>query len=238
MTDRAQIMTKLREDVLMSSSPLVFLVDVDDTLLDNDRIRVDFEEHLRAAYGEEARAAYWIIQERRFVELGFRDYLGAIQEWWTSARWDPALLPFTEYALAYPYAERLYPGALGALTALRASGPVVVLTDGDAVFQPWKVTRAGIRDVAAAVLVYVHKEEELDDVERRHPARHYVLVDDKLRILTAAKEHWGERVTTVLPLQGQFANDPEVTARYPPADVTVSGIADLSGIELEALGRV
>ena len=105
-------------------------------------------------------------------------------------------------------------------------------------FQPWKVTRAGIRDAADAVLVYVHKEEELDDVERRHPARHYVLVDDKLRILTAAKEHWGERVTTVLPLQGQFANDPEVAARYPPADVTVSGIADLSGIELEALGRV
>ncbi len=231
-------MTKLREDVLVSSSPLVFLVDVDDTLLDNDRIRVDFEEHLRAAYGEEARAAYWAIQERRFVELGFRDYLGAVQEWWTSARCDPALLPFSEYVLEYPYADRLYPRALEALASLRASGPVVVLTDGDAVFQTWKVTRAGIRDAADAILVYVHKEEELDDVERRHPARHYVLVDDKLRILTAAKEHWGERVTTVLPLQGQFANDPELAARFPAADVTVAGIADLLSIELDAIGRV
>ena len=231
-------MTKLREDVRVSARPLTFLVDVDDTLLDNDRIRDDFEDHLRSAYGEEARASYWDIQERRFAELGYRDYLGAAQEWWTSARWDPALLPFAEYLLSYPYADRLYPGAVDALASLRAAGPVVVLTDGDAVFQPWKVSRAGLRDASDAVLVYVHKEAELDDVERRHPARHYVLVDDKLRILAAAKAHWGDRVTTVLPLQGQFANDPEVVARYPAADLTVPGIADLVGIELEELGRV
>ena len=222
----------------MSATDLVFLVDVDDTLLDNDRVRVDFEERLVSAYGEEGHAAYWQIQERRFVELGYRDYLGAAQEWWTAARWDPALLPFAEYLLEYPYAERLYPGALDALASLQAAGPVVVLSDGDAVLQPWKVSRAGIRDAADAVLVYVHKEEELDDVERRHPARHYVLVDDKLRILTAAKEHWEDRVTTVLPLQGQFANDPEITAGYPAADVTISGIADVAGLQLEALGRV
>jgi FMN phosphatase YigB (HAD superfamily) len=228
----------LRQDVLVSVANLVFLVDVDDTLLDNDRVRVDFEERLLSAYGEEAHAAYWEIQERRFVELGYRDYLGAAQEWWAAARWDPALLPFAEYMLAYPYAERLYPGALGALASLRTAGPVVVLSDGDAVFQPWKVSRSGIRDAADAVLVYVHKEEELAAVERRHPARHYVLVDDKLRILTAAKEHWGDRVTTVLPLQGQFANDPEITAGYPAADVTVPGIADVAGMRLEALGRV
>jgi FMN phosphatase YigB (HAD superfamily) len=228
----------LREDVVVTVPNLVFLVDVDDTLLDNDRVRVDFEAQLLSAYGEEAHATYWEIQERRFVELGYRDYLGAAQEWWTAARWDPALLPFAEYMLAYPYAERLYPGALDALASLRAAGPVVVLSDGDAVFQPWKASRAGIRDAADAVLVYVHKEEELADVERRHPARHYVLVDDKLRILTAAKEHWGDRVTTVLPLQGQFANDPEITAGYPAADVTISGIADVAGLQLEALGRV
>ena len=222
----------------MSVPNLVFLVDVDDTLLDNDRVRVDFEAHLLSAYGEEGQAAYWEIQERRFVELGYRDYLGAVQEWWTTARWDPALLPFAEYLLEYPYAERLYPGALDTLASLGASGPVVVLTDGDAVFQPWKTARAGIRDAADAVLVYVHKEEELADVERRHPARHYVLVDDKLRILSAAKKHWGDRVTTVLPLQGQFANDPEIAAAYPAADVTISGIADAAGLRLEAPGRV
>jgi hypothetical protein len=228
----------LRQDVLMSVPDLVFLVDVDDTLLDNDRVRVDFEAQLLSAHGAEAHAAYWEIQERRFVELGYRDYLGAAQEWWTGARWEPALLPFAEYLLEYPYAERLYPGALDTLTALRTAGPVVVLTDGDAVFQPWKVSRAGIRAVADAVLVYAHKEEELGDVERRHPARHYVLVDDKLRILTAAKEHWGERVTTVVPLQGQFANDPEITAGHPAADVTIPGIADVAGLRLKALGRV
>jgi haloacid dehalogenase-like hydrolase len=231
-------MTELREDVLVNMHQLVFLVDVDDTLLDNDAIRLDFEEHLASRYGEEVRDAYWAIQERRFSELGYRDYLGAAQEWWTAARWDPELLPFTEYLLEYPYAERLYPGALDALASLRGAGPVVVLSDGDAIFQPWKASRAGIRDAADALLVYVHKEEELDDVERRHSARHYVLVDDKLRILTAAKEHWGERVTTVLPLQGQFANDPEVVARYPAADVTVPGIADVAELALEALGRV
>jgi haloacid dehalogenase-like hydrolase len=231
-------MTQFREDVHVIVPPLMFLVDVDDTLLDNDRIRDDFEEHLEAAYGEVAKASYWAIQERRFMELGFRDYLGAVQEWWTAARWDPALLPFADYVLEYPYAERLYPGALEALASLRARAPVVVVTDGDAVYQPWKVSRAGIRAAVDAVLVYVHKEQELDDLERRHPSGHYVLVDDKLRILAAAKEHWGERVTTVLPLQGQFANDPEIVASYPAADVTVPGIADVAAIELEALGRV
>ena len=221
----------------MSVPNLVFLVDVDDTLLDNDRVRDDFQEHLRSAHGEEAAVAYWEIQERRFVDLGYRDYLGAVQEWWTSAHEDPALLPFSHYLLEYPYAERLYPGALEALAWLRARGQVVVLTDGDAVFQPWKASRAGVSAAADAVLVYGHKEEELDDIERRYPARHYVLVDDKLRILTAAKEHWGERVTTVLPLQGQFANDREITAGHPAADVTVPGIADVVGLQLEALGR-
>jgi phosphoglycolate phosphatase-like HAD superfamily hydrolase len=228
-------MTKLREDVAVTVPPLTFLVDVDDTLLDNDRIRVDFEEHLVAEYGEEARDSYWAIQERRFVELGYRDYLGAAQEWWAASSWDPALLAFSDYLLDYPYAERLYPRALDALAWLRTAGPLVALTDGDAVFQPRKVARAGIRDVVDSVLVYVHKEEELVDVERRHPARHYVLVDDKLRILTAAKEHWGRRVTTVLPLQGQFANDPEVSARYPAADVTVAGIGDLLNLDPEVL---
>ena len=230
-------MTELREDVSVSVHPVAFLVDVDDTLLDNDRIRDDIEAHLDAEYGSDARASYWAIQEQRFAELGYRDYLGAAQEWWLAERMNPGLLGFSEYLLEYPFAERLYPGALEALACLGAAGPTVVVTDGDAVFQPRKVARAGIRDVADGLLVYVHKEQELDDVERRYPAERYVLVDDKARILSAAREHWGERVTTVLPLQGQFANDPEVAAAYPVPDVTVQGIADLLDLDLELLAR-
>jgi len=220
-------MTELREDVAVSAPRTAFLVDVDDTLLDNDRFREDLERHLEREYGPDARAAYWTIQERRFVELGYRDYLGAVQEWWEADGRDPRLLAVSQYVLEYPFADRLYARALEVLARLRDLGPAIVLTDGDAVFQPRKVARAGIGEVVDAVLVYVHKEDELDDVERRFPAERYVLVDDKVRILAAAKLHWGERVTTVLPKQGQFANDPDLLAAHPPADVTIDGIGDL-----------
>ena len=220
-------MTELREDVAVSAPRTAFLVDVDDTLLDNDRFREDLERHLEREYGPDARAAYWTIQERRFVELGYRDYLGAVQEWWEADGRDPRLLAVSQYVLEYPFADRLYTRALEVLARLRELGPTIVLTDGDAVFQPRKVARAGIGEVVDAVLVYVHKEDELDDVERRFPAERYVLVDDKVRILAAAKLHWGERVTTVLPKQGQFANDPDLLAAHPPADVTIDGIGDL-----------
>ena len=212
---------------------VAFLVDVDDTLLDNDRFRDDLQSELVTVYGEEVAGRYWAIQERRFVELEYRDYVGAVQEWWEGEGRDPRLLAAARFLLDYPFAERLYPGALHALAHLRALGPTVVVTDGDAVFQPRKVQRAGI---AAAVddhvLVYVHKELSLDDVERRYPAERYVLVDDKLRILTAAKQFWGERVMTVLPLQGQFATDPEIAAVHPAADLTIAGIGDLVGLDL------
>jgi FMN phosphatase YigB (HAD superfamily) len=233
-------MTDVREDVTVPSrrDPVVFLVDVDDTLLDNDRFRDDVEAHVAATYGESARDAYWTIQERRFADLGYRDYLGAVQEWWLAEGMDPGLLGVAGFLLDYPFAERLYVGALEVLAHLRAAGPTVVVTDGDAVFQPRKLERAGIRDVVDPdVLVYLHKEEELDDVERRYPAERYVLVDDKLRILAAAKRHWGERVTTVLPRQGQFANDPEIVAAHPAADVTVERIADLLDLDPSELGR-
>ena len=232
-------MTDLREDVAVSvTQPVTFLVDVDDTLIDNDRFRDDLVEHLEEAYGEVVRDAYWTIQERRFVELGYRDYLGAVQEWWLDAGSDPRLLSTSAYLLGYPFADRLYPGALEVLARLRDAGATVVLTDGDAVYQPHKIVCAGLWDaVRGDVLVYIHKEDELDDVERRYPADRYVLVDDKLRILAAAKEFWGERVTTVLPRQGQFANDPAIVAAHPEADVTVEGIGDLLGLELEALVR-
>ena len=219
----------------MTTRPsVVFLVDVDDTLLDNDRIRDDIQGWLVATYELELAERYWSIQERRFVELEYRDYLGAVQEWGEGEGRDPRLLELSRYLLEYPFAERLYPRALDALEHLRTRCRTVALTDGDAVFQPRKVERSGIaRAVDGHVLVYVHKELELEDVERRYPADRYVLVDDKLRILTAAKEHWGERVTTVLPLQGQFANDPAVAAAHPAADVTVAGIADVINLELE-----
>ena len=211
----------------MSAPRTAFLVDVDDTLLDNDRFRDDLEQHLERTYGAEARSAYWTIQERRFVDLGYRDYLGAVQEWWESDGRDPRLLAVSGYLLEYPFADRLYSRALDVLARLRELGPTIVLTDGDAVFQPSKVARAGIGEVADALLVYVHKEDELEDVERRFPADRYVLVDDKVRILAAAKLHGGERVTTVLPKTGQFANDPDLLAAHPAPDVTIEGVGAL-----------
>jgi FMN phosphatase YigB (HAD superfamily) len=214
-------------------SAVTFLVDVDNTLLDNDRFRDDLRTELVTSYGEEVAGRYWAIQERRFAELEYRDYLGAVQAWWEGEGRDPHLLGAARFLLDYPFAERLYPGALEALAHLRARGPTVVVTDGDAVFQPRKIERAGI---AAAVddhlLVYVHEELSLDDVERRYPAERYVLVDDKLGILTAAKQFWGQRVTTVLPLQGQFATDPEIAVAHSAADLTIAGVGDLVGLEL------
>jgi FMN phosphatase YigB (HAD superfamily) len=218
---------------MTAARALTFLVDVDDTLLDNDRIREDMQAHFVDTFGEGVAARYWTIQERRFVELGYRDYLGAVQEWWEAEGADPRLLEASGYLLGYAFADRLYDRALDVLAHLRSLGPTVVLTDGDAVFQPHKVSKAGIAmAVGGHVLVYVHKELSLDDVERRYPADRYVLVDDKLRILTAAKAFWGERVTTVLPLQGQFATDPEIAAAHPAADVTVDAIGDLLGFDL------
>jgi FMN phosphatase YigB (HAD superfamily) len=217
------------------SRPVTFLVDVDNTLLDNDRFRVDLREHLAQEHGEDVRDRYCAIEEGLFTELGYRDYLGAAQRVWSESG-DPELLRLASYLLEYPFADRLYPRALDVLGRLRELGPTVVLTDGDAVFQPRKVERSGILDaVGGALVVYVHKELELDDVERRYPAGRYVLVDDKVRILSAAKEHWGDRVTTVLPRQGQFANDAAALAAHPPADVTIGGVGELLDLDPEML---
>ena len=220
----------------MRKHPVVFLVDVDNTLLDNDGIRSDIQEHFEREYGPTCRDRYWAIQEQLFVDLGYRDYLGAVQRYRVEHPEDMRSPALAAYLLDYPFADRLYPGALGVLERLRAWGPTVVLTDGDAVFQPHKIRRSGIHDaVGGDVLVYVHKEDELEDVERRYPAEHYTVVDDKLRILTAVKQAWGERVRTVFPRQGQFAHDPEVIASNPPADVTVERIGDLLAYDLPDL---
>src|SRR4029077_19426741 len=143
------------------------------------------------------------------------------------------LLSMSSFLVDYPFADQLYPGALDALKRLANWGPTVILSDGDVVFQPRKVERAGLADaVDGRVLIYIHKEEALDDVERRYPAEHYVLVDDKLRILTAVKQFWGERVTTIFVRQGSYANDSKVVGAFPAADMTIERIADLLDCDL------
>jgi FMN phosphatase YigB (HAD superfamily) len=208
---------------------IVFLVDVDDTLLENDRLQDDLQAHMEREFGPACRDRFWAIQEHLFEELGYRDYLGAFQRFRVEHPYEPHLLITANYLVDYPFAERLYPGALDVLGKLRSWGRTVILTDGDVVFQPRKVDRSGIfKAVEGHVLIYVHKEEALADVERRYPAEHYVMVDDKLRILAAMKKAWGNRVTTVFPRQGKFANDPKLLAAYPDAaDVTVERIGDL-----------
>jgi FMN phosphatase YigB (HAD superfamily) len=214
---------------------IVFLVDVDNTLLDNDRIQEDIKAHLEREFGPQCRDRYWTIQEARFKQLGYRDYLGALQCYRIEHPNDVHLLSMSSFLVDYPFAERLFPGALDVLARFRAWGEAVILSDGDVVFQPRKVERSGILNaVQGRVLIYIHKEESLDDVSRRYPADRYVLVDDKLRILTAVKQAWGDRVTTVFPRQGQFARDPKVVASYPAADLSVSRIGDLLDLDLPA----
>jgi FMN phosphatase YigB (HAD superfamily) len=213
--------------------PIVFLVDVDNTLLDNDGIQQDLKDHLERAFGRASRERYWRILEDLFAELGYRDYLGALQRYRAERPREIELLSMSSFLLDYPFGDRLFPGALEVLKRLRSLGPTVILSDGDVVFQPRKVERAGLSEaVDGHVLIYIHKEEALDDVERRYPADHYVLVDDKLRILEAVKQFWGERVTTVFPRQGTFAHDPDVISAYPPADVTIERIGDLLDYDL------
>src|ERR1700752_1620673 len=201
---------------------VVFLVDVDNTLLDNDHIQADIKAYLERQYGAASRDRYWTILDDLFVELGYRDYLGALQRYRVAHPQDMPLLSMSSFLVDYPFANRLYPGSLDVLERLRQWGPTVLLTDGDVVFQPRKVERSGLSEaVNAHVLIYIHKELALDDVAARYPALHYVLVDDKPRILAAVKQAWGTRVTTVLPRQGQYANDTNVVASLPAADLPV-----------------
>jgi FMN phosphatase YigB (HAD superfamily) len=216
--------------------PIVFLVDVDNTLVDNDGIQQDLKDHLEEAYGVAARDRYWRILEDLMVELGYRDYIGALQNFRVEHPREIELLSMSSFLMDYPFAGRLYPDALAVLKRLRSVGKTVILTDGDVVFQPRKVEHAGLAKVADGdVLIYIHKEEALDDVERRFPAEHYVLVDDKLRILDAAKKIWRERVTTVLPRQGQYAHDAKVLSALPPADLMIERIGDLLDYDLARL---
>jgi FMN phosphatase YigB (HAD superfamily) len=217
--------------------PIVFLVDVDDTLMETDRFEIDLKRHMEQRFGIQCRDRYWVIQEQRFNEVGYRDYLEAIQRFRVEHPYDPHLITAANFIIDYPFSNRLYPGALDVLERFRQWGRTVILTDGDMVFQPRKIHRSGIFEtVEGHVLIYVHKEEALKDVEQRYPADHYALVDDKLRILTAVKKVWGNRVTTVFSRQGQFALDPAALAAYPAADITVERISDLLSYDLSDLG--
>ena len=203
---------------MLTPDTTVFLVDVDNTLLDNDHIQADLKRHLEREFGAACRDRYWAILEDLFTELGYRDYLGALQRYRAERPREIHLLSMSSYLVDYPW------------------GQTAILSDGDVVFQPRKVERSGISEaVDGHVLIYIHKEQELEDVEQRYPARHYVLVDDKPRILAAVKKIWGDRVTTVLPRQGQYANDARVLASLPPADVTVERIGDLAAYEFSDL---
>jgi FMN phosphatase YigB (HAD superfamily) len=212
---------------------VVFLFDVDNTLLDSDRILEDLKRHIEHEFGAESRDRYFAILEALYVELGYADYLGALQRYRLEDQCDTRLLLMSSFLVDYPFADRLYPGALDALEHAHALGKSVILSDGDVVFQPRKVERSGLWDaVEGRVLIYVHKEEMLADVERHYPARHYIMVDDKLRILTAMKELWRGRLTTVLPCQGHYALDRNNTAAYPPADIIVDSIGALVKYDL------
>lgn len=219
----------------MNGEDTVFLFDVDNTLLDNDRVTDDLRRHLVEQFGKKSAERYWVLFEALRAELGYTDYLGALQRYRLGLMNDPALLRMSSFLLEYPFVERLYPRALDVLEQAGRWGTTAILSDGDAVFQPRKVERSGLWDaVEGRVLIYIHKEKMIDAVMERYPARRYVMVDDKLRILTAMKKRMGARLLTVFPRQGHYAHDLKTVRLLPPADITVEHIGDLLGIDVPA----
>ena len=215
---------------------VVFLLDCDNTLLDNDQVLSDLKAHLRHEFGAQCSERYWQIFEALRAEHGYADYLGALQRYRLDTMHEPRLLQMSAFLVDYPFADRLYPGALEVLKHLDACGPTVILSDGDVVFQPLKIERAGLWDaVAGRVLIYIHKENMLDDVERHYRAPHYVMVDDKLRILAAMKGIWKQRLTTVFVRQGHYGLDPHLTAVFPMADLRVEKIGELINYDIRTL---
>jgi FMN phosphatase YigB (HAD superfamily) len=214
---------------------LVFLFDVDNTLLDNDRVQADLADHLTECYGADACNRYWDIFEEVRHELGYADYLGALERFRLEKMHDPTILRMSSWLVDYPFADRIYKGALSAVQHVQQWGPAVILSDGDAVFQPRKIDRSGLWTAFdGRVLIYVHKEQELADVEQFYPAKRYVMIDDKLRILNAIKDVWGERVSTVFPKQGHYAQDPHALAGCQPADIQLDHISELNECPLAA----
>jgi FMN phosphatase YigB (HAD superfamily) len=218
------------------SNDVVFLLDVDNTLLDNDRVASDLHRHMEREFGKDRAQRYWQIFEQLRGELGYADYLGALQRYRQENQHEAGLLHVSSFLVDYPFANRLYPQSLDVIEHLRQFGPAVILSDGDVVFQPRKVERSGLFDaVEGNVLIYIHKEMELADVERRYPARHYVMVDDKVRILAAMKKSWDAKLTTVFPRQGHYAHDEKSVKQYLPPDIAIERIGELVNYDLAAL---
>ncbi len=215
---------------------VVFLFDVDNTLLDNDRVAEDLKRYLTNKVGDPCAQHYWEIFEQLRAELGYADYLGALQRYRVEQPRDPELLAVSHFMINYPFANRLFPESLDAVEHARRLGRAVILSDGDVVFQPRKIDRSGLYEIFEGhVLIYIHKELELDDVEAKYPAAHYAMVDDKVRILAAIKKHWGARVTTVFPRQGHYALDAALVAQYPKPDITLERIGELQEYSLEQI---
>ncbi len=222
----------------MPGQETVFLFDVDNTLLDNDAVQNDLGAHLESEFGQPARERYWAIFETLRSELGYADYLGALQRYRLEDPDDPQLLRMSAFLIDYPFASRLYPGALKSVAHAGRHGLTAILSDGDVVFQPRKVMRSGLWDaVDGRVMIYLHKEQMLEAVARRYPARHYVMIDDKLRLLDAMKKIWESRLTTVFVRQGHYALDLASLSIYPAADLTIERIADLPQLDLTHLSE-
>ena len=219
-----------------TNNGIVFLFDVDNTLIDNDRVAADLKRHLKETVGEGREQRYWDIFEKLRAELGYADYLGALQRYRIEQPREPKLLEVSYFMINYPFANRLYPESLDAVEHAKELGRAAILSDGDVVFQPRKVDRSGLYDMFEGhVLIYVHKEAELADVEAKYPAEHYVMVDDKVRLLAAMKEYWGKRVTTVFPRQGHYALDEKLVAQYRTPDITLERIGEFQKYSLEQL---
>ena len=221
---------------MSETHPVIFLFDVDNTLLDNDRMKRDLGDYARKTFGDDAEKELWALYEEERVKHGYADFLGTLERFRLAHLEDTRVLQFANWVMDYPFIERLYPDALGVVRHVRQWGLPVILTDGDGVFQPHKLERSGLMEAFDGhVLNYVHKEQELDSVRRAYPAKHYVLIDDKLSLLDAVKKAWGDQVTTIFPRQGHYANDAKVLARSQPADIEIERIADLLDHDFSAL---
>jgi FMN phosphatase YigB (HAD superfamily) len=219
-----------------ASSRTVFFFDVDNTLVDNDRVAADLQRHLQDKVGDASAKRYWQIFEQLRTELGYADYLGTLQRYRFELPHDPKLFEVSYFMINYPFANRLFPESLDAVDHARRLGQAVILSDGDVVFQPRKIDRSGLYDAFEGhILIYVHKELELDDVEAKYPAEHYVMIDDKVRLLAAIKQRWGGSVTTIFPRQGHYAHDAALVAKYPTPDITIERIGELQNYSLEQI---
>ena len=218
---------------MLNPQSVIFLLDVDNTLLDNDRFTKDLGDRLESAFGAAERARYWEIFGRRREALGLADYLGALQEFRSGLDDNPQMLGMSEFLLEYPFASRLFPRALEAIAHLRTLGLPAVLSDGDIVFQPRKIQRSGIwAAVEGRVLIYLHKEKMLEHMQQRYPAKHYVMVDDKANLLAAMKSALGARLTTVFVRQGHYALAAESKSAEPAPDLVIERIGDLLNHDL------